>query len=82
MEIGKYFLDDVFVGVLWRPFGPQGAANRDSFSGRIEWRFRDGWALEAFAEDRFLRGSFSGFEQLGFNLSKVWGMFVYRQFGY
>ncbi len=82
VEIGKYFLDDVFVGVLWRPFGPQGAANRDSFSGRIEWRFRDGWALEAFAEDRFLRGSFSGFEQLGFNLSKVWGMFVYRQFGY
>ncbi len=82
VEIGKYFYDDVFVGVLWRPFGPQGAANRDSFSGRIEWRFRPGWALEAFAEDRFLRGSFSGFEQLGFNLSKVWGMFVFRQFGY
>ena len=82
VDIGKYLWENVFFGVTWRPFGAQRSALQDAFSGRIEWRFRDGWSLEAFAEDRFLRDSFTGFEQLSFDLSKVYGLFVMRQWGY
>lgn len=80
--IGKYVSDDLFLGVRWRPFGAQGAASRNAFSGRLEWRFRDEWALEAFAEDRSLRDSFVSLDALGLDLSKVFGLFIFREWGY
>lgn len=80
--IGKYVSDDLFLGVRWRPFGAQGATSRNAFSGRLEWRFRDEWALEAFAEDRSLRESFVSLDALGLDLSKVFGLFIFREWGY
>ncbi len=81
VTVGKYVSDAVFLGVGWRPFG-DGGANRNAFSGRLEWRFRDEWALEAFAEDRSLSDSFVRLGELGFDLSKVFGLFIFREWGY
>jgi hypothetical protein len=81
VTLGQYVSDDVFLGVRWRPFGA-GGANRNAFSGRLEWRFRDEWAFEAFAEDRSLGRSFTSLDALGFDLSKVFGFFVFREWGY
>ncbi len=82
ITVGKYVSDDVFLGVRWRPFGNRGDASRNSFSGRLEWRFRDEWALEAFAEDRSLRDSFQSLDPLSFDLSKVFGVSVFWAWGY
>lgn len=79
VELGQYIAQDVFLVLLYR----LGALSQTPFPGaRIEWRFADFWTAEAFAEDRFSREPLSGFSELAFRLSKVYGIFVYRDWGY
>jgi translocation and assembly module TamB len=75
-EVGQYFLDNLFVAFLYRPQANQ-------LPGvRAEWRFSDLWTVESFVEDRFSRSGITGFSELGFQLSKVIGVSIFREWGY
>jgi hypothetical protein len=48
----------------------------------MEWKFTDTWSMEGFVEDRFAREGTSGFGELGLRLSKVFGLSIFREWGY
>jgi translocation and assembly module TamB len=81
VEIGQYLTDDLFASVLWRPLSS--GTGQDEFAAlRIESRLSDRWTLEGYWEDRFLRSGIWGFEDQDLDLSKVFGFFLYREWGY
>jgi hypothetical protein len=81
VEIGQYLTEDVFAALLWRPLG--GSTGRDQFAAlRVESRLTDRWTLEGYWEDRFLRSGFWGVDESSLGLNKVFGLFLYREWGY
>ncbi len=54
---------------LWRQFG-----------ARVEWRFRPTWTTELYVEDRFARTPSFGFNEI--DDRKVWGLSLFRDWGY
>jgi len=69
----------VFLVLLYR----LGTLSQSQFPGaRLEWRFSDYWTAEMFAEDRFSREPLSGFGELGFRMSKIYGLLLYVNWGY
>jgi hypothetical protein len=83
IEMGQYLSENVFLAVMLRPLtGLGGSAHNQIPGARVEWRFSDHWTTEAFVEDRFARQGVSGFGELGFTLSKVFGLALYRQWSY
>ena len=54
---------------LWRQFG-----------ARLEWRFRPTWTTELFVEDRFARTPSFGLSEI--DDRKVWGLSLFRDWGY
>jgi len=82
-ELGQYLSDEVFVALVLRPLSSFGEGTQSQFSGaRVEWRFSDSWTVEAFVEDRFSRGAFSGFRELGISAAKSMGLLLFRDWGY
>jgi hypothetical protein len=83
IEMGQYLSDNVFLAVMLRPLTGLGGSSANQIPGaRVEWRFADFWTTEAFVEDRFARQGVSGFGELGFSLSKVFGIALYRRWSY
>jgi hypothetical protein len=83
IEVGQYLSDNLFLALVLRPLTGLGARGQNQFPGaRMEWRFTDLWTLEGFVEDRFAREGSAGFGELGLTLSKVFGLSVYREWGY
>jgi hypothetical protein len=83
IEMGQYLSENVFLAVMLRPLTGLGGSTHNQIPGaRVEWRFSDHWTTEAFVEDRFARQGVSGFGELGFTLSKVFGFALYRQWSY
>ena len=84
VEIGQYVTDDVFAALLWRPLTDLAATSQTQFAGlRLEWRVADLWTLEAFVEDRFARSPLFRSTNLGgFDQKKIFGFFLWREWGY
>ncbi|MBI4546110.1 MAG: translocation/assembly module TamB [Gemmatimonadetes bacterium] len=78
VELGRYLGQNLFLAFTQRI----GNAQRYSEPGvRLEWRFHPTWTAAAFAEDRFARNPAFGLEQ-GLELRKVYGFFLFRDWGY
>ncbi len=83
IEVGQYLSDNLFLALVLRPLTGLGSRAQNQFPGaRLEWRFTDLWTIEGFVEDRFAREGASGFGELGLTLSKVFGISLYREWGY
>lgn len=80
VELGSYLGDEFFFSLLLQPFSRSG----DQFAGaRLEWQIDNYWTLEAFVEERFLRGQVLGFQDnLGYESRKIFGLFVFWERGY
>ena len=83
VEAGRYVGNDVFVVLVFRPSG-EDVENSNFLSGaRVEWALTHDYAVEGFLEDRFLRSGTAGFALPGLSDSnRVWGVFVFRDWGY
>jgi hypothetical protein len=81
IEVGQYFFSDYFAVLTLRPLTGSG---RSRLVGgfRLEWQASDQYHVEAFAEDRFLRGGGVGFEDLGLESSRIYGFTFFREWGY
>jgi hypothetical protein len=83
VEVGQYLTEDIFAVLLWRPLTGFGGTAQSPFAGlRMEWRMADLWTLEGFVEDRFARNSLFWSGDLRYRLDKVFGAFLYREWGY
>jgi translocation and assembly module TamB len=83
VEIGQYLRDDVFIVFILRPLAGQASTGTDFFGGaRLEIALSDNYNVQAFWEDRFLRGRVGGFGELGVQASEVVGVFIFRERGY
>jgi hypothetical protein len=83
IEVGQYLAPNLFLAVMLRPLGGLQAGSQAQLPGaRLEWRFTDTWSMEGFVEDRFAREGASGFGELGMSLSKIFGVSLYREWGY
>jgi hypothetical protein len=81
IEVGQYVSDNVFIVLVLRPSSNQG--NEGVFGGaRVEWTLDRPYTVEGFVEDRFLRSGVTGFQDLGFQSSRVVGVFIFREWGY
>ena len=84
VELGQYLTEDIFVSAIFRPLTGvgQGDDNRNPWRGvRAEWQLGDVWTLEGFFEDRFTRETVS-FGALGEDFAEIYGLFLYREWGY
>jgi translocation and assembly module TamB len=83
VEIGQYFLGgDYFAAVTLRPLSGTGRSNNILGGFRLEWQASDQYHVEAFAEDRFLRGGGYGYQELGIRSSLIYGLSLFREWGY
>jgi hypothetical protein len=83
VEVGQYFLGgDYFAAVTLRPLSGSGQSGNILGGFRLEWQASDQYHVEAFAEDRFLRGGGYGFQELGIRSSLIYGLLLFREWGY
>ena len=81
LETGLYVTDDLFLTVLYRPVG-QGAG-LDRWPGlRFEWTPSESYTIESYFEDRFFRGRFVGFGELGVLSERGLGLSIFREWAY
>jgi len=81
VETGFYVADDMFVTLLFRPVG-QGAG-ADRWPGlRFEWAPSRAYTIESYFEDRFFRGRYLGFGELGVLSEKGLGLSIFREWAY
>ncbi len=81
IEVGRYWTDQIFLSLLWRPF-PSTTASRTQLPGiHLEWRFADHWTWEGFSEDRFFRNQI-GLGDLSFVPARIFGLSVFWEGGY
>ena len=83
IEMGRYVGENVFLAVTIRPVTGSTAARRVQLpSARLEWRFREDWSTESFIEDRLARQGRSSFGELDNDTRRVFGISVFRDWGY
>ena len=83
IEMGRYVGENVFLAVTLRPVTESTAARRVQLpSARLEWRFREDWSTESFIEDRLARQGRSSFGELDNDTRRVFGISVFRDWGY
>ena len=81
VETGFYVADDMFLTLLFRPVG-QGSGT-DRWPGlRLEWAPSEAYTIESYFEDRFIRGRFVGFGELGVLSEKGLGLSIFREWAY
>ncbi|HUH11748.1 MAG TPA: translocation/assembly module TamB domain-containing protein, partial [Longimicrobiales bacterium] len=76
--LGWYLSDDVFLALSQRVTG---STEVQQPAVRMEWRFRPTWTLEAFSEDRFANTPSLGLQST-LELQRVYGVFLFREWGY
>ncbi len=83
IEMGRYIGDNVFLAVTLRPLTGSDAARQIQLpSARLEWRFREDWSTESFVEDRLARQGRSAFGELDNDVRRVFGISLFRDWGY
>ena len=83
VEAGLYLSDEVFLAGLFQRGAcadPTSATN--SWGVRVEVQAPQDVTLEGFLEDRCTREGFRGLGDLSFQLAKVWGFSLFREWGY
>jgi translocation and assembly module TamB len=76
LDVGLYLTPEVFAAFTQRLASPGANAGV-----RVEWRFHPTYSAEIFAEDRFARTPSFGFSQVT-ETRKIYGFFLFREFGY
>jgi hypothetical protein len=80
VEVGQYLGEDVFFVLVFRPKPESG---QDFIGGaRMDVALSQDYNAQGFWEDRFLRSGVQGFGDLGFQASRVVGVFIFREWGY
>lgn len=83
IEVGRYFGGgDYFGALMLRPLARVGARGSLLGGARIEWQASDQYHLEVFAEDQFLRVGALGAQDLGLNSFLIYGLALFREWGY
>ena len=83
IEMGRYVGENVFLAVTLRPVTGGTAARQVQLpSARLEWRFREDWSTASFIEDRLARQGRSSFGELDNDTRRVFGISVFRDWGY
>ncbi|TVP56267.1 MAG: translocation/assembly module TamB [Gemmatimonadales bacterium] len=82
IEVGQYLAQDLFLAMVLRPLGGMGGGQAQIPGARLEWRFTDTWTFEAFVEDRFGREGVYSFGDAGLQLTRIFGLELYREWGY
>ena len=83
VEAGLYVSDDVFLaGLFQRGACADPTSVTNSWGVRVEVQARQDVTLEGFLEDRCTREGFRGLGDLSFQLAKVWGFSLFREWGY
>jgi len=82
IEMGRYIGDNVFLSVVLRPLTGPDSSRRTLPGTRVEWRFEQYWSLRGFLEDRLTRPGGSGFGELDNNFARVFGLSLFRDWGY
>lgn len=83
VEVGRYFAGgDYFAGLVLRPLARVAARGSLLAGARIEWQASDQYHLEVFAEDQFLRVGALGVQDLGLNAFLIYGLALFREWGY
>ena len=83
IEAGLYVSDDVFLaGLFERGSCADPTSVSNSWGVRVEVQVPKDAILEGFLEDRCTREGFRGLGDLSFELAKVWGFSLYREWGY
>lgn len=83
IEAGTYLSDEVFLAGLFQRGScadPTSVAN--SWGLRMEVEVPKDVVLEGFLEDRCTREGFRGLGDLSFQVAKIWGFSLYREWGY
>jgi hypothetical protein len=81
VEVGQYLSNNVFFILVFRP-KPEPGSGQNVFGGaRIEVALNDDYNVQGFWEDRLLRSGFTNVGQLLDN-TQVWGIFIFREWGY
>lgn len=84
LELGRYFGDDTFMVVVFRPPGA-GAQDQDPIGGvRVEYALTEDYNVEGFFEDRFLRSGtqFFGASSGLLESERILGVLFFREWGF
>ncbi|NNF29215.1 MAG: translocation/assembly module TamB [Gemmatimonadetes bacterium] len=83
VEAGVYVSDEVFLaGLFQRGACADPTSVTNSWGLRVEMQVPRDVTLEGFLEDRCTREGFRGLGDLSFQLAKVWGFSLFREWGY
>ncbi|MDH3224431.1 MAG: translocation/assembly module TamB, partial [Gemmatimonadota bacterium] len=83
IEAGLYVSDDVFLaGLFQRGACADPTSVTNSWGLRVEVQVPRDVTLEGFLEDRCTREGFRGLGDLSFQLAKIWGFSLFREWGY
>jgi autotransporter translocation and assembly factor TamB len=82
VELGQYLTDNVFLALVLRPLRGIGGSQAQIPGARVEWRFTDLWTLNAYLEDRFGREGVYTFGEMGLRVNRIFGLELYREWGY
>lgn len=83
VEAGVYVSDEVFLaGLFQRGACADPTSVTNSWGVRVEVQVPQDVTLEGFLEDRCTREGFRGLGDLSFQLAKVWGFSLFREWGY
>jgi hypothetical protein len=82
VEVGQYLRENLFLALVLRPLRGIGGTQAQLPGARLEWRFSDTWTMEGYVEDRFGRQGVFTFGQAGLQVSRIFGIELYREWGY
>ncbi len=82
VEVGQYISQNLFLALVLRPLRGIGGSQAQLPGARLEWRFADTWTLEGYVEDRFGRRGVYTFGEAGLQVSRIFGVELYREWGY
>jgi translocation and assembly module TamB len=82
IEVGQYLRENLFLALVLRPLRGIGGTQANLPGARLEWRFSDTWTMEGFVEDRFGRQGVISFGEAGLRVSRIFGVELYREWGY
>jgi autotransporter translocation and assembly factor TamB len=83
VEVGQYLGQDIFFVLVFQPVARPGDSGIERFFGgaRVEVALSDDYSAQGFWEDRFLRSGVGGFGG-AIDPEEVWGVFIFREWGY
>jgi autotransporter translocation and assembly factor TamB len=82
VEVGQYLRENLFLALVLRPLQGIGGTQAQLPGARLEWRFSDTWTMEGYVEDRFGRQGVYTFGQAGLQVSRIFGIELFREWGY